>query len=462
MKVFTFLKPAAIPTEKVPDEKIKSSYTKHRASVFISIYIAYAAYYIVRDNFTISSPYLMKYYHFDKATIGLILSCLAISYGISKFIMGSLADKCNPKYYIATGLICSAILNFFFGTTGNEYVMMILIIFMGIFQGMGAPAAHKTLAVWFSNKERGLYVSAWNTSHNVGGGLIPLLVTLALAIFGLHHWKSIFFFPSIISIILAIIVIISGADTPESVGLPPIEEFKKKDYINENGNVKVVEAHNTIPLINIIQECILKRPIIWILAISNAAVYVIRYGIENWIPIYLHAMKGFTLAQSRNCFSIYEFAAIPGTILIGIMSDKLFKGKRSGLAAVLVFLLALTFMAYWVTKSSDLIFFEVGLMGILVYGPQMLITVLTMDLVPKFAVGGTDGFVGLFGYVFGEVIASYIIGLLVDQLGWKASFFTIIIAAIVSIICFIILFKAENHITESLDKIYQRFGMHDN
>ena len=52
-----------------------------------------------------------------------------------------------------------------------------------------------------------------------------------------------------------------------------------------------------------------------------------------------------------------------------------------------------------------------------------------------------DGFVGLFGYVFGEVIASYIIGLLVDQLGWKASFFTIIIAAIVSIICFIIFLK---------------------
>lgn len=214
MKIFTFLKPAPIAKEKVPEEKIKGTYNRRRFSVFISIYIAYAAYYIVRDNFTISSPYLMRYYHFDKATIGLILSCLAISYGISKFIMGALADKCNPRYYIATGLICSAILNLLFGTTSNEYIMMILIIFMGIFQGMGAPAAHKTLAVWFSNKERGLYVSAWNTSHNVGGGVIPLLVTLALAIFGLHHWKSIFFFPSVISIILAIIVIIFGADTP--------------------------------------------------------------------------------------------------------------------------------------------------------------------------------------------------------------------------------------------------------
>ncbi|MGL4874424.1 MAG: MFS transporter [Clostridium sp.] len=462
MKIFSFLEPAPISKKMVPDSKIKTTYTKRRFSVFISIYVAYAAYYIVRDNFTISSPYLMQHYHFDKATIGLILSCLAISYGISKFIMGSLADKCNPRYYIATGLICSAILNFFFGTTSNKYIMILLIVLMGIFQGMGAPAAHKTLAVWFSNKERGTYVSAWNTSHNVGGGLVPLIVTLALAIFGSTYWKSIFFLPSVLSIILAIIVILFGADTPESVGLPPIEEFKKKDYSNEQGNITVVDAHNQIPLFEIIKECILKRPAIWILAISNAAVYIIRYGIENWIPIYLHAVKGFSLAQSRNCFSIYEFAAIPGTILIGIISDKIFKGKRSGLAAALIFLLSLTFIAYWVTKSSTLIYFEVGIMGILVYGPQMLITVLTMDLVPKFAVGGTDGFVGLFGYIFGEVIASYVIGALVDSLGWKASFFTIIIASIVSIICFIILINIEKHIHKGLNKIYSHFNLTEN
>lgn len=453
--MLNFLKPAPAAEVKVAQDKIKNTYRNRRVSVFISIYIAYAAYYIVRDNFTISEPYLMRYYHFDKATIGLILSCLAISYGLAKFFMGSLADKCNPRYYIATGLIASAILNFGFGTTSNKYVMMLLIILMGIFQGMGAPAAHKTLAVWFSNKERGTFVSAWNTSHNVGGGIIPIIVSMALTWFGLSHWRSIFFLPSIISIILAIIVILFGADTPESVGLPPIEEYHKDEY----QNTKIVSAHNKIPLSKIVTECIIKRPYIWILAISNAAVYIARYGVENWIPIYLHTVKGMSLVAARNCFSIYEFAAIPGTIIIGIISDKIFKGKRSLLSAILVILLGLTFTGYWFSTSSALIELEIGAMGILVYGPQMLITVLTIDLVPKFAVGGTDGFIGLFGYVFGEVIASYFIGKLVDSLGWNASFWVIIIAAIVALVCFIILIKAENTISQQLDKIYKVFNI---
>ena len=100
-----------------------------------------------------------------------------------------------------------------------------------------------------------------------------------------------------------------------------------------------------------------------------------------------------------------------------------------------------------------------GAIGILVYGPQMLIAVLAIDLVPKFAVGWNDDFIGLFGYVFGEVIASYLIGKLVDSLGWTASFWVIIIVAIIAFVCFIILIKAENDIDKQLNKIYKAFDM---
>lgn len=451
--MINFLKPAPPAKQLVPNEDIRRVYRNRRIGVFTSIYIAYAAYYIVRYNFTLSEPYLMRYYHFDKATIGLILSCLAISYGLSKFIMGALADKCNPRYYIATGLIASALLNFGFGMTSNKYVMMILIIFMGIFQGMGAPAAHKTLSVWFSTKERGTFVSIWNTSHNIGGGIVPIIVGMALTIFGAQNWHSIFFLPSCISILLAVIVIVFGADTPESVGLPPIQVYHHEE---EKHEVSTQGKH--IPLMKIINECILKRPYIWVLAISNAAVYVIRYGVSNWIPIYLHTMKGFSLATARGCFSVYEFAAIPGTILIGIISDRIFKGKRSLLSAILVILLGGTFVAYWFSSSISAITVEIALMGILVYGPQMLITVLTIDLVPHFAVGGTDGFVGLFGYVFGQVIASYFIGKLVDAMGWSASFWIIFVAALVSLIGFVILMRAENTLDEQLKALCAKFN----
>ena len=60
-----------------------------------------------------------------------------------------------------------------------------------------------------------------------------------------------------------------------------------------------------------------------------------------------------------------------------------------------------------------------------------------------------------FGYIFGEVIASYVIGALVDKTGWIASFWTIIIAAVISLGCFIALIQAEKTIDQQLHQIYE-------
>lgn len=74
MSLVKMLTATPLATEKIAEEKVEGTYARKRIGVFTSIYIAYAAYYIIRDDFTVSSPYLIKYCGFDKATIGLILS----------------------------------------------------------------------------------------------------------------------------------------------------------------------------------------------------------------------------------------------------------------------------------------------------------------------------------------------------------------------------------------------------
>ena len=80
------------------------------------------------------------------------------------------------------------------------------------------------MVTWFSRSERGAWWSWWNVSHNLGGGIIAPLATLGIYLFG--TWHSIFFFPALISIVLAIITFVLLKDTPQSCGLPPIEEYK--------------------------------------------------------------------------------------------------------------------------------------------------------------------------------------------------------------------------------------------
>lgn len=80
---------------------------------------------------------------------------------------------------------------------------------------------HGSLVV---TKERGGIVSVWNCAHNVGGGIPPLLFMLGMAWF--NDWKAALYMPALAAILVAIIAFALMRDTPQSCGLPPIEEYK--------------------------------------------------------------------------------------------------------------------------------------------------------------------------------------------------------------------------------------------
>ncbi len=69
--------------------------------------------------------------------------------------------------------------------------MFVLQFLNGWVQGMGWPPCGRTMVHWFSISERGTKMSIWNVAHNVGGALMPSLVTLGLYFFA-DDWKSIF------------------------------------------------------------------------------------------------------------------------------------------------------------------------------------------------------------------------------------------------------------------------------
>ena len=75
----------------------------------------------------------------------------------------------------------------------------------------------------------------WNCAHNVGGGIPPLLFLLGMAWF--NDWHAALYMPAFAAILLAIFAFAMMRDTPQSCGLPPIEEYKNDypdDYSEEH------------------------------------------------------------------------------------------------------------------------------------------------------------------------------------------------------------------------------------
>jgi OPA family glycerol-3-phosphate transporter-like MFS transporter len=427
-----FLAPAAFHPE-LPAERIDAEYRRLRRRVFAGIFVGYAGYYLVRNNLALAIPDLLaEHPEYSKAALGTALTGLSIAYGVSKFLMGSVSDRSNPKYFMPLGLLLSSGLMAAFGLvdalSASLAAIILVMVLNGWVQGMGWPPSGKTMVHWFSTRERGTVVSTWNVAHNIGGALVANLALAGVILF--QDWGAKFYFNALVAALIAISVFFVLEDTPQSRGLPPVEKYRNDIPAGYS------EAHEeTLPFREIFLKYVLPNRFLWAITVANAFCYFVRYGVVNWIPTYLETAKGFSFHESSTAWALYEYAAIPGTILCGWLSDRWFRGRRAPMTMIFMALTLLAVVLYWMNLHGPIWIDYVALflIGFLIYGPIMMIGLHSLDLVPKKAAGTAAGLTGLFGYVFGSAIAGTGVGWIADRWDWTGVFVTMVACCILTI-----------------------------
>ncbi|MDG1890979.1 MAG: phosphoglycerate transporter protein PgtP [Verrucomicrobiota bacterium] len=431
--MFSVFKPAP-EAPPLPVERVDPEYRRLRWRVFAGIFIGYAAYYLVRKNFALAIPDILNDYpHYTKAQLGMAMTGLSIAYGVSKFLMGSVSDRSNPRWFMPLGLLLSCSVLLVFGFVKAVYTSLFLMIALqtlnGWVGGMGWPPCGKTMVHWWSTRERGRIVAFWNVAHNIGGGAVATLALIGVAFF--HDWGAKFYFNAFVAGGLAVLIWFLLRDTPQSCGLPSIEAYKDDyppDYSAEHERVftfrEIFFAH------------VLNNRYLWAIAVANAFAYFVRYGVVDWIPTYMQTSKGFSFKDSSLAWSLFEYAAIPGTILCGWMSDRVFKGRRAPATILFMSFTLVAVGVYALNANGPLWIDLVALVaiGFFIYGPIMIIGLHALDLVPKKAAGTAAGFTGFFGYVFGSSLAGWGVGAIADRWSWSGVFVTMIFCCIMTIL----------------------------
>jgi len=421
---------------RLPKDKIDPTYKKLRLQVFIGIFVGYTSFYLVRNNFSLAMPHLLQE-GFSKTELGIILTATPVAYGIGKFLMAIISDRSNPRYFMATGLIFSATINFFYTSHSilNSIIMMFTLMFLnGWVQAMGWPAGARVMTHWFSETERGTKMSLWSCSQNFGGGLISLIAVAGIFIFG--SWHSIFYFPATFALAAALLIILLVRDTPQSEGLPSIEEYHHEKNICESACRPDSEREKELTAKEILFKYVLVNKYLWYLAFANIFVYFIRYGIGNWIPTYLKEVKDFSHEASKIAILFYEYAAIPGVLLCGWLSDKLFSGRRAPMCILYMILVTLALLLYRFSPVGQPLYCTIALacIGFFIYGPLVLIGISAVDIAPKKAAGTAGGLTGITGYFLGTVGAGAGTGLLVDSFGWDFMLGILMASSVLAII----------------------------
>lgn len=411
---------------RLPDSEVRRLYPQFRWRILESTFLGYATFYFVRNNLPVVSKEMGQALHYSKGQIGDLLALTAIAYGIGKFSLGAWSDRSNPRYFMPAGLVATAFCNFAFGAASSYPVHLLLWTLNGLAQGMGWAPCGRSLGHWYSTRERGTVFAFWNLAVNVGGGLCGLIAAYSTAWMG---WRSAFYVPGVLALLCAVYLIARLRDTPQSVGLPPIEEYR-----NDYPQISAGNPEAELSARELLVHYVLKNRYIWLFAAANFFVYLSRYSMLDWGPTYLKEVKHASLEQGGISTAIYEFGGMFSTLLMGWLSDK--SGGRRGMISVLCMVpvfLAFTGILYAPAGMLWLNMTLFGIIGFFIYPPVMLLPVMGLDFTSKKAVGTTAGFIGLFGYL-GRTVQGKMLGVLAERYGWNASFYAILASTFLGIV----------------------------
>ena len=187
---------------------------------------------------------------------------------------------------------------------------------------------------------------------------------------------------------------------------------------------------------------------------------MVRYGIGDWAPTYLQ-QKGIMSAQESNlAFSLHNYAGIAGTIVCGWISSKFFKGRCAPPNVIFMGVVLIGALLYWQSGAIASLFANplpvqkiivnaaLIIIGFCIYGPVALIGIQALNLVPKNAAGTAAGFVGLFGYLFGDAIVSKIaMGAIIHSAGWDITLMLFPIGCVIAMLLCALPWKYEKRLS---------------
>lgn len=434
MGLFSWLGPAP-HRERLPEAEIQRQYPRLRWQVLEATFLGYATYYLVRNNFGVVSKDVAAAFEYSKDDIGNIVAVTAACYGIGKFLMGAFSDRSNARIFMALGLLLTALCNFAFGSSTSYTAHFWLWALNGLVQGMGWPPCGRCMGHWFSENERGLTFSIWNTSHNLGGGIAGMLTAEAVVRYG--GWQYGLYAPACIALLGAAYLFWRLRDTPQSCGLPPVEEYRNDltEAQREHGTLERELTYWELFVGNV-----LTNKWIWLLAFANLFAYITRYSMLDWGPTYLREVKGASITGGGVSTLMLEFGGIPSTILLGWLTDKM-GGRRGVIATLSMIPILLAFCVILIAPASmiQLDMAMLFIVGLFVYPVINLIVIIALDLTSKKAIGTAAGFIGMFGYA-GRVLEGKGFGWFMDTytptlgeaLAWQIVIGSIIASGVIS------------------------------
>jgi MFS transporter, OPA family, glycerol-3-phosphate transporter len=396
----------------------------------------YASYYMCRYNFRFATPGMEQEFGFSHTQITEILSASSMAYGVGQLANGLFCDRIGGRISMVIGAAGTILLNLVFGFasfTGTFSTFALIWLLNGYLQSFGAPGMIKINAAWFNRGERGTFSGVFGFMIQLGQVAINNLAPLLLAGFaigawtvGANQWRWLFRIPPAITALMAILVAVIPRETPEQAGYPGCIQDDSDTSTGDASSVRVS-----------IRECfitIFRHPLVWFYAVAYACTGAVRHSSDQlsvlYFTQYLHLDLSAKPTAAIWTLNLVPLIAVAGSMISGIVSDRLFHGQRSPVAMGLYFLLSLVLALAAIVMWAGLVGpttlgLFLGCLFLILVSLSVNAThsivgaAAPMDIGGRRMAGFASGVIDSFQY-FGAAVALPVTGYLLDKYGWGA------------------------------------------
>jgi OPA family glycerol-3-phosphate transporter-like MFS transporter len=357
------------PTERANPKNPK--YERWRRQIFGITWLAYAGFYLTRKAFSVAKNELKRPEILGLSTgqMSVMDGANSAAYALGQFFWGTLGDRFGTRRIILIGMMGSLLTSALMGLSSTAVSLGLLFALQGVWQASGWSPLAKNMGEFFSQRERGTVIGFWCTNYALGGFIASTVAGYAAKWFG---WRFAFLVPAGLLLIIWILFLLFQRNRPEDVGLPPIEEYHgESEAVIEPGAAPASEREGTW---TVVAE-VLRNRMVWFLAAVYFLVKPTRYLLLFWSPVYISERLGTGTATSGVLSSMFDLAGPVGTLVGGIMSDRLFQSKRMPVCVLALFSLAVLMIVFPFLPVSRL-GMGIGMfaMGFLIFIPDSLIS----------------------------------------------------------------------------------------
>ncbi|ASK62502.1 MFS transporter [Virgibacillus phasianinus] len=331
------------------------------------------------------------------AQIGMLPAALFLGQSLAAIPIGYFTDLVGSRRVLLMLSLCLG-LSFLLMTLSSAFVVVLVLITLGgIGYGSMHPASNRGIIYWFTAKKRGTAMGIKQMGVTFGSALSALLLLPLASEWG---WRPVLLGASMLLIVVGFLAFLFYKD-------PPPEKV--------SAGITSKEPSQLLPSI----YALFKHKALILISICAMGLNGGQMALNTYLVLFAYEQLGINLVLSGILLVISEVSGSFGRIIWGMISDRLFNGKRIIVLIIISFfsiLLSLT-VAFLPTGTSFWVMALITVfLGFCMSGFNGIWMNTATELVPREQSGIASGFSITLGSL-GVIVSPPLFGLIVDKTG---------------------------------------------